>query len=325
MGKKLKIVLSIPRAGTHFIWSRCVSRGDYQLIYDADRIPALSVLARDCPEKLEVLSQPAPNPNYNFQYNSMGEVKYPATAREHLGFLFKKYGASADQDLFYKSLALQDAGEKTLLSINRFIYTLSYRFIFKNFGWTIEHAMASLRLLNQWLKEGGYECQYSMVVRQNPQWMYSRLSLMGTRQRDHIIDTLSETAQTLDLCYELNIPIFWMEDVIEQINQGYLDYEQRLPPLSREDLRDHWYQTGRYFDILKNIKKQHPAWLRWDGFVDYLKEKDPVNRTSLVRSIGTLPLVFSKYFPFALGKQIRQDMDAALINNAKIFSEHPTH
>ncbi len=123
---KIKIILTLPRGGTHFVWSRFVSSGSYQLIYDADRIPALSVLADNCKEKLDFLCPSPINPNYNFQYNSLVDLNEPLTAAQHLQKLSERYSAPPGFELFKKIMSLQDSGNKCLFSINRFIYTCAY-------------------------------------------------------------------------------------------------------------------------------------------------------------------------------------------------------
>ena len=131
--KSIKIILTLPRCGTHFLWSRHIASKNYQLLYDADIIPALSVLADKCPEKLDFLNLASENPNYNFQYGSQWAACENMTAKEHLEYLKSKYRAVSSFDLFNRILNLQDNTTKYLFSVNRFVYTNSYHFLFHNF------------------------------------------------------------------------------------------------------------------------------------------------------------------------------------------------
>lgn len=177
--KNIKIMLSFPRCGTHFMWTRYIHSGRYQLIFDADIIPALSVLADECDETLGFLFPSPKNPYYNFAYNSLVDAKRRLTAKQHLEMLLHKYQASNDFDLFRKILDLQDSSGRTLLSINRFVYTTSYKFLFNGFNWKIEHAERSLRLFYKWISLCEYKFDFAMVIREISPWAKSQIKMYG--------------------------------------------------------------------------------------------------------------------------------------------------
>jgi len=164
--RKIGIFLSLPRTGTHFVWSRLVASGQYQLIYDADRVAALAVLREEYDKPLEFL-YPAPlNPNYNFQYNSVREAPGPLNADQHLALLARKYRCSGEpEELFHRIMAHQDNGTRTLFSVNRFVYTCRYSHPFKDFVWTISMATRALALFEEWLGRGPYEHRTTIIVR----------------------------------------------------------------------------------------------------------------------------------------------------------------
>lgn len=315
-GKRVKIILTFPRCGTHFIWSRYISSGRYQLIYDADRVPVLTVLADKYKGRLDFLYPSPRNPNYNFQYNSLSYVDRSLTADEHLDWLSRRYSAKRGRELFDRIMLLQDNDKGSLFSINRFIYTCSYDFLIKNYEWTIEDARESLVLFHKWLRSGGYNYDFVMVIRNIPSWVKSQMLLLG-RKREYIIPrVMREMSFMLKICTELEIPIFMMESVIKTINEGNIDFENELEPLKINEVDDTIDQLRRYSDILKNkVKKINPIKnaVRMDGLIQYLAEKDQIKRTSLVRSIGWLPIKMSKYFP-----KIKNDLDGTILNNAKV-------
>jgi len=305
----------MPRCGTHFIWSRYMQSGRYQLIYDADRIPALSILARECQEKLDFL-YPAPiNPNYNFQYNSLSNIDRILTAKEHLGILMAEHECSTDNELFKRIMLLQDCEpeERSLLSINRFIYTTSYDFLFRNFEWTIENAVESLGLLHSQFASSGYDPVYVMVIRNIPDWIDSQVKMYGKIRKDLIIRRTQEIPIVLGTCFDLDIPIYYMKDVIRNIKDGKLDFEIHMPSISRKEIDE----------IIRNLSSitmpnmgAHPKYFWGTRFIQYFREKDAIKRTSLVRSIGTSRNVLER-IPI-IGKQIRDDYNGIILNNAKL-------
>jgi hypothetical protein len=315
---RVKVVLSLPRCGTHFVWSRYIHAGQYQLIYDADRIPALSVLADECGEKLDFLYPPPINPNYNFAYNSLYDINRSLTAAEHLERLSAKYSASPGFELFKKIMSLQDTGGRYLLSVNRFVYSISYRYLFKDFEWKIDHASKSLKLLHKWLASSGYDASYAMVIRKIPDWLNSQLVVFGSTRKDWVIKILYETPIILQSCQDLDIPIFWMEDVIRVMNRNKLDFENYLSSLSSDEVKDAWGAPEQYIGLVNEPTVGYSLKnFRVVRFIQYISERDPIKRTSLVRSIGRLPLNVSKYFPI-LGKRIRDDYNGIVLNNAKL-------
>lgn len=317
-GKKLRVVLSLPRCGTHFMWSRYISSGQYQLVFDADILPAMHILADVCEERLEILNPPPVNPVYNFAYHSLKKSNSAVTAKEHLNRLSEKYGAQPGFELFRKIISLQDDGGRCLLSVSRFVYTNSYRFPFKEFEWTIDHAVESLRLLHEWLALTGHEVTYVMVMRKIPEWIKSQMMLQGASWKEDIVKRIWETPVVLKTCQDLQVPVFWMEDVIREMNGGRLEFENFLEPLLVDEIQSLWgnpEKYTRYADAYaKNVK---PKKFRLGRFIQYTAEKDPIKKISLVRSIGWAPIAMAKYLPF-LGRRIREDFDGVALNNAKL-------
>lgn len=316
--KKLRVVLSLPRCGTHFMWSRYIASGYYQIVFDADIVPALTILADVCEERMEILNPPPVNLVYNFAYHSLEKSSRSLTAREHLNRLSEKYGMQTGFELFRKIMSLQDDGGRCLLSVSRFVYTNSYRFPFKEFEWTIGHAAESFRLLHEWLALAGYEATYVMVIRKIPEWIKSQLLLQGAKWKKEIANRIWETPVILETCQDLNVPIFWMKDVIEEMNRGRLDFENYLEPLSTHEVQNLWGNPAQYTRYVnKYAKGFKPRKFRMGRFIQYIAEKDPIKRISLVRSIGWAPIATAKYLPF-LGRRIQEDFDGLALCNAKL-------
>ncbi|MCE5325929.1 MAG: hypothetical protein LLG01_05895 [Planctomycetaceae bacterium] len=315
--KPTKIILSLPRCGTHFFWSRLVASGQYRLIYDADRVPALKVLAEHNTQKLSFLHPPARNLNYNFQYNSLAEAPGAMTAAEHLDFLSRRYGASDPQELFKAIMDRQDRCGQGLFSINRFCYTISYRWLAQGLTHTIEHALESLGLLHDWMMQYDPAARFVMVIRQIPQWIDSLLLLWGDENRSRIAQALADFPAVVQWCRQRGVPIFRMGEAIRCVNRGTLDFETRVPPLSAEAL-DAMIESSRL--CLKTLDHWPPVrnGLRLGRFIEYLCEKDPVLRTSLVRSIGTVPYSLGKIIR-PLGRRIRTDFDGLILDNARLI------
>ena len=311
------MILSLPRCGTHFIWSRFIASGQFQLIYDADRLPALMVLGKYCNEKLDFLYPAPSNPNYNFQYNSLHEVDKPLTAAEHVARLAEKYYATEGYELFQAIMSRQDVRAKTLFSVNRFYYTNNYDYLFKNSVYTIDYALEALDLLYDWMHRWESKSTFVMVIRKVPEWLDSMSMQLGHSGLAIIAQRVKDLPKLLDRCQTKSIPVFWMEDVIRAMNSGVLDFEGQLHPLAHQDFEEIAQSGQECLETLQscNVKQ---ARFRFNRLLAYLKERDPVLRTSLVRSLGSFPDVSrSKYIPF-LGRRIRTDLDGQVLNNAKI-------
>ncbi|PIQ85240.1 MAG: hypothetical protein COV74_09795 [Candidatus Omnitrophica bacterium CG11_big_fil_rev_8_21_14_0_20_45_26] len=321
MSRPIKFILTMPRCGTHYIWSRYIQSDRYQLIYDADRIPAFEVLSQCYQGKLNFLRSEALNPNYNFQYNSQIEVNEVSSAKEHLAFLSKKYGAEAGYDLFEAVMARQDNRDRSLFSINRFIYTCSYDFLFKDFEWTIHHAVQALRLLHEWaFRLKGYEPQFVFIVRSIQDWMISQMAMMGKRSLSFLERRLNDLDIILTSCQVLNIPIYAMGSVIRAMEEEGLEYEKIVKPLRADDIAAMRKEIKDGIQPLTNGSKPlrlPNSRFRIERLIQYLKEKDPIKRISLVRSIGSIPLKLSKCVPF-VGPRIQSDFEGVALNNAKI-------
>src|SRR5688500_9452470 len=193
--------LSLPRTGTHFLWSRLVASGRYQLIYDADRVAALAVLREEYDKPLEFL-YPAPlNPNYNFQYNSLREAPAPLNADQHLALLARKYRCSAEpEELFHRIMAHQDNGTRTLFSVNRFVYTCRYTDLLANFVWSISMATRALALFEEWLTRGPYEHRTTIIVREIDEWVRSQLQMYGRGGVGLVRERLEDFPQIMEAC-----------------------------------------------------------------------------------------------------------------------------
>jgi len=319
MAGPVKIILTLPRCGTHFIWSRLVQSGRYQLIYDADRIPALDVLGGQYDGKLDFLCPPPANPNYNFQFNSLSEVDVPLSAREHMDRLMRKHSAASPFELFQKLMALQDNGSRMLFSINRFVYTCANdHFHGTSFEWSTECAMKALRLLHEWFGALGRPVRFMLVIRAIDDWIQSQMQRRGADQTRVVRRRLEGFPVLIQNCRELGIPVFEMNEVIRTINAGSLDFDQALRPLPAADLGEWLHQVdARQAALQPRQPTVAPKMFRAGRFVQYLREKDPIKRTSLVRSIGYLPVRMSPLLP-VIGRQIRRDCDGVVLNNARI-------
>jgi hypothetical protein len=308
---RVKVILSLPRCGTHFLWSRYVRSGKYQLIYDADIIPALSVLSETCSEKLKFMCPPPSNTNYNFAYNSLKDTGEPLTAKEHLQFLFQQYGVNSAQELFNKLLSLQDNNNKTLFIINRFVYTCSYDFLFNEFNWPLANALKALTLLKKWLHESGISYEFNMIIREPEDWSFS-LRQLCKRRKDMVALRLKEFKDVLDYCISAHIPCYAMDDVINLTNQRNLNFSATLPPLEISVLRNFSKHATELSE--QDFTSSTPL-IRIKRFLEYLQEPDDFKRTSIVRSIGDYGVL--SRLPI-LGERIRKDYEGNILNNAKL-------
>lgn len=320
--RRLKVLLTLPRSGTHFIWSRLVASGRYQLVYDADRIPALQVLSRYCDEKLKFL-HPAPrSPNCNFQYNSLYEVDRPLTAAEHVAMLEERYGAKGGFELYQKIMSLQDSGDRHLFSINRCFFTNRYEFLFEKFKFTIEHAIESLRLYREWVLKTEENPAFALVIREVPDWVSAHFLLWGDREKEMILHRLADFPIIVRAVRDMGIPIFYMKDVIETMKGGELDFETHTKPLAHEEIE---VACRAISDLLAGgvvFQKTTAPRVRWGRLFQYLAETDPIKRISLVRSVGTLPLNYFGYIPW-LGRRMQEDYEGTALNNARIRPVRP--
>lgn len=312
-----KIILSLPRCGTHFMWSRFIASGQFQLIYDADRLPALMVLSKYCNENLDFLYPAASNPNFNFQYNSLHEVDKPLTAAEHVARLAKRYSAPEGYELFQAIMSRQDVGSKTLFSIKRFCYTMNYDNLFKKGVYPVDHALEALDLLYDWMHQWESNPTFVMVIRNVPEWIESLSMLWGRDNWALLAQLLKDLSKVLYQCQTKSIPVFWMKDVIRAMNSGILDFEEQLHPLVPQDFEEIVQSEQEYLEMIHSGVPKQKAILRLDRLLAYLKEKDPVLRTSLVQSLGSFLLGYYKFIPF-LRRRIRTDIDGQVLNNAKI-------
>ncbi|NIA20826.1 MAG: hypothetical protein GWP05_02395 [Anaerolineaceae bacterium] len=315
--RRVKIFLTLPRCGTHFIWSRLVQSGSHQLIYDADRIPALTVLSRHCDEKLNFLCPPPENPNYNFQYNSLADLHEPLTAAEHLDRLAAGYGEPAGGlNLFRRIMALQDAGRRSLFAVNRFCYTIRYDFLFKQFQYTIEHAIEALQLLHEWVHAVEPEALFVLVIRKAPEWIASQFAMYGPQAEDMIARRLKDLPPLLEAVRRLGLPVYLMGEVIAAFKHKDYDLSRGVLPISGGELDS---IAGSVDEHLANIHLPGVSVRRFrlGRFIQYLGERDPINRTSLVRSIGAWPQNYAGFLPL-LGRRIRADYQGLVLNNARI-------
>lgn len=320
--KQIRIILSLPRTGTHFFWSRLVVSGSYQLIYDADRIPALAVLSEAYDKPLAFLYPPPLNPNYNFQYNSMGEADRPLTAKAHLDLLARKYRCGPDpEELFHCIMSRQDHADRTLFSINRFIYTCRYSFPFRDFCYTISLAVKALKLLETWLAQGPYRHKTVMIVREIDDWARSQIQMQGVKNIGFVRERLADFPVVIEACDQLNIPVYDMERVIAEVSNGRLEFDEYIEPLSMTAIQTLRADAAA---ALNNLPTQ-PAFgsmFRTKRFFQYLAESDPLKRLSLVRSIGWLPVAVGRMLP-GVGKIIQQDLEGVALDNSRIYRDPP--
>ena len=314
----VKVALSFPRGGTHFLWSRYVQSGRYQLIYDADRVPALSVLAERCDEPLTFLLQPPANPNYNFQYNSLERLAAPLPAAGHLEALARRYGCSSDpRALFLAIMARQDAGQRTLLSVNRFIYTTRQGFLFDRDCYGVGDALTGLSRYVAWLRAGGYAASGWLVARDIASWVRSHAEYYEPADAGRILERLDDLPQVLSACGPLGFPIYDMNDVIACIKGGHLEFEGAVSPLNAAAAGRLATEAAATALRLRERAQARGALVRVRRLWQYLREADPVLRVSLVRSIGRGLLRVPPWVPF-LGPRVSADQEGAALNNARI-------
>ncbi len=316
--KQIRIILSLPRTGTHFFWSRLVVSGRYQLIYDADRLPALAVLSEAYDKPLDFLYPRPLNPNYNFQYNSVGEAGRPLTAGEHLGLLARKYRCRPDpEELFHCILSRQDHADRILFSINRFIYTCRYSFPSNDFCYTISHAIKALNLLEKWLGQGPYRHKTVMIVREIDEWVRSQIQMQGLKNIGFVRERLEDFPAVMAACGQLGIPVYDMAQAIAAVTDGMLEFNQGVNALTATAIQALCARAGAAINGLP-ARPTSGSLFRPQRFLQYLSEPDPIKRLSLVRSIGLLPVALAGVLP-VLGKIIRQDYEGVALNNSSIL------
>ena len=308
-------ILGLPRAGTHFIWSRLIMSQKYQLIYDADRVPALTVLAERNKRPLKFLYPSPSNPNYNFQYNSLSEAKKALTAQEHLALLQNKYKASDNNDLFQKIMDLQDPGKRSLFSINRFCYTCSMGHL-PEVEWTITDALKSLELLWKWQLNYNPNTRFVFICREIEEWAISLHQLLGPDGVDLTRQRLSELPIVLEWCKDHSVPVYLMDKVLKSINDGQCDFGTSTNPID-DYTRIRLEKTALDYRLQFPGIKSSPKFFRWDRLAQYMLEKDHFHRTSLVRSLGSVLLKTHSLIPL-LGKRIAKDLQCDCLNNAAI-------
>jgi hypothetical protein len=314
--------LSLPRTGTHFLWSRLVASGKYQLIYDADRVAALAVLREHYDKPLEFLYPPPLNPNYNFQYNSLAEAPGPLTAEQHLALLARKYRCGTDpEELFHRIMTRQDNGARTLFSINRFVYTCRYSHPFKDFVYTIDMATRALALHEEWLASGPYEHRSSIIVREIDAWVTSQVRMQGRGGLRFVRERLEDFPHIMAACERLNIPIFDTPEAIDAVKRGTLEFDRTLAPLDRARIENMCEATTHALSNLVDGRAT-AAMFRPSRFVQYVSEKDPIKRLSLVRSIGWLPVKAASLLP-RIGTMIRKDYEGVVLDNARVDLDTP--
>jgi hypothetical protein len=215
-------------------------------------------------------------------------------------------------------MALQDSGDRVLFSVNRFVYTCANdHFLGSGFEWTADFAMESLRLLHNWFARLGNSVRFSLVIRRMDDWIRSQTQRRGADQLEVLHRRLDGFPLLLETCRELAISVFEMGDVVRAMNQGQFEFESVVEPLSTGRLREMEREAASKSSVLAPGPTPTPALFRARRFVEYLRERDPVKRTSLVRSIGYLPVRMSALLP-VIGRQIRQDCDGIVLNNARI-------
>lgn len=311
-------ILSFPRCGTHFLWGAMIKSNQYQLIYDADRIPALEVLSRNFDKPIECLclqSGQDQNPNYNFQYNSL--VDWPnqcLSARQHLAKLDQKYRTSRNPEssLFDRILQRQDNGSRALLSVNRFIYTTYYDQV--NFGveWTTDNAIEALSLFLKSMEP--YRNNSMLVIREHKAWAVSRLLMMGDVNR--VEQESRNNAKVVKAVAAKGIPIFFTHQAIGAVKAGHIRFWEEIEPIDKVEIERYCLQAKQYrADVAPH--KVKPAIIRPRRLFQYLIEKDPYQRLALSRSIGHTTSMLLHRLPF-IGHRLKTDLDGAILNNARI-------
>ena len=318
MTTKVFNLLSLPRTGTHFFWSRLIASGQYQLIYDADRVPALAVLRDAYDKPLDFLYPPPLNPNYNFQYNSLREAPGPLSAAQHLELLAKKYGCGADaEELFHRIMSRQASEGRTLLSVNRFIYTCQYSFAFAGFSYTIALATRALELFETWLARGPYEHKTTIVVREIDEWVRSMIQMQGRDGLRFVRERLDDFPHVMEACSRLGIRVYDTPRAIEAVSAGALEFDEAVEPLTKADVDRLCAAAAAARRELPAERRVRASMFRLGRFIQYVSESDPVKRLSLVRSIGWLPVRAARVLP-VLGRMIRADYEGVVLDNGRI-------
>ena len=279
-------------------------------------MPALIVLAERNKSPLKFLYPCAANPNYNFQYNSLSEAGKPLTAQEHLSLLQDKYGASDSMDLYQRIMDRQAPGKRLLFSVNRFCYTGSVDHL-PEIEWTITDALKSLELLWKWQLSYNPNTRFVFVCREIKEWAFSLIQLLGDDGVERVRRRLSEFPAVLEWCKDHSVPIYLMDSVIKSMNGGQCNFETNTDPIddsTRIGLAKTAFDCNLQFP---NIKSS-PKFFRLSRLTQYLLEKDPVRRTSLVRSLGSVLLKTHSLIPL-LGKRITKDLEGDCLNNAAIL------
>lgn len=320
--KNITIILSFPRCGTHFMWGEFIKSEQYQLLYDADRIPALHILGNAYAKTLDFLCTSETtnlilNPNYNFQYNSLIEWGTASlTAQQHLNRLKKKYMASSVEQLFHNIIKCQDHGTKELLSINRFIYTVHNDSLFDNFEWTTQHALEACNFFLELLKP--YNVQVVLVIRKYEDWLLSRQKMMGSR---NLVKKESESMSIITrYLAQRDIRTFYMDDVIQSMKQGHLRFWEHLSQLSHKEIDQFCAKSAENKCELQQL--QSTSLIRPERLLRYITTNDPFRRLAMVRSIGSVPTRLLPFIPF-FKNQIERDLSGSILNNAKIDIDSP--
>ena len=322
MKKEINItnIFTVPRCGTHFIWGEFIKSQQYQMIYDADRLPALNLLSKNYTKKLDFLlsdnkdySLTAENPNYNFQYNSLVDwMGSSLTAKEHLEKMKEKYNTSNTDELFHRILELQDIKQdKELFSVNRFIYTMNYDFLFDGFEWSSEHALEACDSYLELLKP--YTTRNILIIRKYPDWISSRLKMLGG---DRLVKESKSLSMLTKRFFELGIPIYYMNEVIDVVKKGNVKFWNFIEPLTSDEVKIFCEQADKDVSRLA-IKTKRNSLFRPRRFIQYLFERDDFRRLALVRSFGSLPFKFFHLIP-VLGERFKRDINGSILNNAKI-------
>ena len=215
-----------------------------------------------------------------------------------------------------KIMRLQDTSGRRLFSINRFCYTISYEWLFTEISYSVDHALEALGLLCDWMREYDPDTSVVLIVRDVPSWIDSLFMLWGAKRRPRITRCVREMPRVLDWSQRNQVPVFWMRDAIRAVQEGHLDFEERITPFAAEDFSQIARSAASCLEKMGTWPAPRNA-IRLGRLCAYLSQRDPILRTSWVRSIGTLPLGMSKYLPF-IGRRIEEDLDGLVLNNARI-------
>jgi hypothetical protein len=298
------------------MWSRLVSSDRYQLTYDASIIPALYILSKHYEKSLEFLYPSPLNPNYNFQYNSLKTLNKAVTPQQHLDHLQNIYGGSGAFEIFQNCLEKQSIDkEKKLLIINRFVYTTRYYDLFDDFVWTIDHAMESLKTLLDWLHKLGISPSTTLTLRRNPDWLKSRLNMLGSQQKHDVVYILEDAPKLIECAQNREVPIFWMKDMIATMNKGTLEFADVTSPADKNEVKESWLSKEKYQPLVDDWKSDKATNFRVGRFIQYLGS-DPIERTSLVRSIGRVPQFVLGNTPI-LKTMYEKDVTCVALDNSK--------